>query len=174
MANWTKRDLEKQFERCQRDGWSAFFQEGSTGYDFPVAVLMAVASRETNIRNIIGDGGHGYGIMQIDDRSFPDWCHSGVWKDPRSAILKGVQVLDGKREDIINNQGKRIRFAGTTFVGKDNLTQDEILRTSLAGYNSGWWAYYNLSVKGDPDLRTTGKNYSSDTLQRAAIFQSTP
>jgi hypothetical protein len=41
-------------------------------------ILMAIASRETNMRNIIGDGGHGYGIMQIDDRSFPEWCNSGL------------------------------------------------------------------------------------------------
>ena len=45
MANWTKRDLEKQFERSQRDGWTAFFQEGSTGYDFPVAVLILLSQK---------------------------------------------------------------------------------------------------------------------------------
>ena len=171
MSNWTKRDLENQFSRSQRDGWIAFFKEGSVSYGFSVTILMAVASRETNIKSIIGDSGHGYGIMQIDDRSYPDWCHSGVWKDPRSAILKGAQVLDGKREDIINNQGKIIKFAGRSFIGKSNLNQDEILRTTLAGYNSGWWAYYNLSINNDPDLRTSGKNYSSDTLDRSTIFQ---
>src|SRR5690242_12091466 len=42
---------------------------------------MGIASRESKVRNIIGDGGDGYDIMQIDDRSFPECCHSGLWKN---------------------------------------------------------------------------------------------
>jgi hypothetical protein len=59
-------------------------------YQLPPEILLAIASRETNMRNIIGDGGHGYGIMQIDDRSFPEWCNSGLWKDVNAAIQKGA------------------------------------------------------------------------------------
>lgn len=62
---------------------------------------MAIASRETNMHNVVGDGGHGYGIMQIDDRNFPE----------------------------------------------------------------GLWFYYDLSRIGNPDLHTTGRNYSTDTLR---------
>ena len=49
---------------------SKFFKTAAERYQLPPEILLAIASRETNMRNIIGDGGHGYGIMQIDDRSF--------------------------------------------------------------------------------------------------------
>jgi hypothetical protein len=68
MANWTKHDLVKQFERAKKNGWIKFFKSAAARYQFAPEILI---SRETNMRNIIGDGGHGYGIMQIDDRSFP-------------------------------------------------------------------------------------------------------
>ena len=67
--------------------------------------FVAIASRETNMRNIIGDGGHGYGIMQIDDRSFPEWTNSGLWKDVSAAIQKGALVLHSKQQTIRNGQG---------------------------------------------------------------------
>lgn len=80
MPNWTDHDLQNQFALAKNHGWLQFFESAATEYEFAPEILMAVASRETNLRNIIGDGGHGYGLMQIDDRSFPDWCHSGMWR----------------------------------------------------------------------------------------------
>src|SRR6476469_5413996 len=68
MANWTENDLKRQFERAKKNGWIKTFKSAAATYQFPPEVLMAIASRETNMRNIIGDGGHGYGLMQIDDR----------------------------------------------------------------------------------------------------------
>lgn len=35
----------------------------------PRMMLFAVGSRETNLTNEIGDGGHGHGVCQLDDRS---------------------------------------------------------------------------------------------------------
>lgn len=170
MPNWTPNDLAKQLQRAKTNGWVAMFKKSAADYQFPTEILMAIASRETNMRNIIGDGGHGYGIMQIDDRSFPDWCHSGLWKDVSSGIQKGALVLDSKREAIRKGQGKTLKIGGLSFVGKANLTPSELLRTSIAAYNAGLWAYYGLSKKGDPDFRTTGHDYSADTLKRAAYF----
>ena len=132
---------------------------------------MAIASRETNMRNIIGDGGHGYGIMQIDDRSFPEWTNSGLWKDVNAAIQKGALVLHSKEQTIRNGQGKRLKVGSTPFVGKGQLSKDELLRTAIAAYNSGLWAYYNLTKYGDPDRRTTGRDYSKDVLKRAQVFR---
>ena len=40
-----------------------------------------------------GDGGHGHGLMQIDDRSFPDFCRSVQWSDARLNIDFGARVL---------------------------------------------------------------------------------
>src|SRR5262245_19061644 len=170
MPNWTPNDIKNQFKRAKDNGWIVQFKKSASDYQFSPELLLALASRETNMRNIIGDGGHGYGIMQIDDRSFGDWCHSGLWKDATAGIQKGALVLDSKRETIRNGQGKALKVGGGSFVGKDNLSPSDLLRTAVAAYNAGMWAYYGLSKSGNPDLRTTGKDYSSDTLARAKIF----
>jgi hypothetical protein len=170
MPKWTENDLKRQFRKAKDFGWIAFFEQAGMDYKFSTQILMAVASRETNMRNIMGDAGHGYGVMQIDDRSFSDWCHSGLWKDANAVIQRGALVLDSKREMIRHGQGKRLKVRNTTFTGKPNLTKAELLRTAIAAYNSGLWAYWGLSERGDPDCRTTGKDYSTDTLARAAIF----
>ena len=39
----------------------------------PHGMLLAIASRETGCRNVVGDGGHGRGVFQIDDRWHRDW-----------------------------------------------------------------------------------------------------
>jgi hypothetical protein len=171
MAIWTERDLVRQFERAKKNGWIRFFKSAAERYQLPPEILLAIASRETNMRNIIGDGGHGYGIMQIDDRSFPEWCNSGLWKDVNAAIQKGALVLHSKQQTIRNGQGKRLKVGGTPFVGKAQLSKDELLRTAIAAYNSGLWAYYNLTKYGDPDRRTTGRDYSQEVLKRAQVFR---
>jgi hypothetical protein len=171
MAIWHENDLKKQFVKAKDNGWIAFFEKAGRDYKFSTDILMAIASRETNMRNIIGDRRHGYGIMQVDSRSFPDWCNSGLWRDVNAAIQQGALVLDHKRETVRNGQGKRLKVKKTTFTGKPNLTNAELLRTAIAAYNSGLWAYWGLSERDDPDCRTTGKDYSSDTLARAKVFQ---
>lgn len=39
------------------------------GFGLPRGLLLAVGSRETNLTNETGDGGHGHGVWQLDDRS---------------------------------------------------------------------------------------------------------
>lgn len=170
MANWQKSHIEKQFKSATKGGLIEAFGAAAKAYEFPTSLLMAIASRETNMRNIIGDGGHGYGIMQIDDRSFPDWCHSGQWTDASAGIWKGALVLDGKLEQVRAGQGKTLKVGGKTFTGASHLSNEQILTIAVAGYNSGLWAYYCYSKFQDADRKTTGKNYSSDVLSRAAIF----
>jgi Transglycosylase SLT domain len=118
MSGWTEEDLRRQFQRAKKNGWLQIFKRAAETYGFPPELIMAIASRETNMRNVIGDGGHGYGIMQIDDRSFPEWCHSGLWKDVAAGIQKGALVLQSKLETIRNGQGKRLSVGGKLFTGK--------------------------------------------------------
>lgn len=172
MANWTARDIRIQHKYASDHNWIEIFAKAATDYGFSVSLLMAVASRETNMRNIIGDHGRGYGIMQIDVGSFADWCHSGQWKDIHSAILKGTQVLDMKREQIRLGQGTKLKVGGHAYVGKRIDSEADLLRIALAAYNSGGWAYYNFSTNGDPDKTTTGRDYSADTLAREREFAS--
>jgi hypothetical protein len=171
MANWTKVDLQREFQLAADNGWIADFQQAATDYAFPVEVLVAIASRESDMRNIVGDGGHGFGIMQIDDRSFPDWCHSGAWKDAGAGIQRGALVLDSKREQVRSGQGKNLSVGGVAFQGVANLADEDLLRIAVAAYNCGLWAYCSFSQEGDPDLKSTQGDYSADTLLRASVFR---
>jgi hypothetical protein len=37
-------------------------------HGLPRCLLYAVGSKETNLRNVVGDGGHGHSVFQLDDR----------------------------------------------------------------------------------------------------------
>lgn len=161
----------QQFQYAQTEGWIPFFEAAAKDYDWPVALLMAIASRETNMRNIVGDGGHGYSLMQVDIRSFPDWCASGAWKNVDQSILKGTQVLEMKRTQIGSGVGKSLYIGGSSFTGKLFPDQDTLNRVSTACYNAGLWGYYAYSNGQDPDRFTTGHNYSADVWHRKVFFE---
>lgn len=149
--------LVEQFNRARANGWIEFFVEAARTFNWPVALLMAIASRETNIRNILGDGGHGHGIMQIDDRSFPRFTSSGEWRVPRLNIRMGGQVLSGKRSFLSSRSG---------------LTGDALVRASVAAYNGGEGAVLQAVRRGaSVDSVTTQRNYSADVLERASVFR---
>jgi hypothetical protein len=131
---------------------------------------MAIASRESAMRNVVGDGGHGYSLMQIDDRSFPLFCHSGQWQNVALAIQKGAQVLDDKRTVIEHSQGATLRVGGHPFTGAVVKDPATLLRLSIASYNAGLWPYYSFSRNDDPDRLTTGHDYSKDVLIRQQSF----
>lgn len=65
--NITPHDLALQFYRA-RSSWP-FFDAVEAAHGLPRCLLYAVGSRETNLTNERGDGGHGWGIFQLDDRS---------------------------------------------------------------------------------------------------------
>jgi hypothetical protein len=52
MSAWTEYDLKRQFERAKKNSWIKTFKSAAATYQFPPEVLMAIASRETNMRNI--------------------------------------------------------------------------------------------------------------------------
>jgi hypothetical protein len=166
---WTVADIAKQFAYAKDQGWLDHFRDAAAGIKVDQAILMAIASRETNIRNIKGDGGHGHGIMQIDDRSYPEFCRSDDWKDPRKNIHKRAEVLDAKRKEILKNIGKTVLCKQKQYRGV-TLTDLGLLRTSIAAYNSGCQGHYNISIIGNPDAGTTGADYSCDVINRAEAF----
>lgn len=152
---WRPVDLGNQFRRASALNWIAAFKEWAEHYSFPPEILVAIGSRETNLRNIIGDGGHGHGIMQIDDRSFPAWCQGKRWQSAIEAIRMGAYVLSTKRERAINKK----------------VPDKDALRVALASYNAGDHAIQDYFHHGNPDLRTTGHDYSADVLKRAEEFK---
>lgn len=158
-----------EYAYARSQGWVQDFIAAGKDYEFEPSLLMGIASRETNMRNIIGDGGHGYGLTQIDDRSHPAFCHSGQWRNPALVIHTGASILDAARTKIEKSQGLPMHIGGWSFVGKA-ISGAALLRCAVAAYNCGLWAYYCYSRGEDPDRLTTGHNYSADVLRRSAEF----
>src|SRR5687768_16030200 len=180
--NATRQQLTAQYNRAKKLLWVEHFREASnteTPNLFDTADLMAIGSRETNLDpkwlTKKDDNGHGAGLMQIDDRSFPDFTNSTKWKDARLGILYGARVLKQKWDDLQKNAGKRLSVSDRkgnryTFTGPHvaGITAQQI---AIAAYNSGRWAAYHYTKGRHPDYGTTGKDYSADVMARARIFR---
>lgn len=181
--NATRQELTKQFNSAANRGWLRFFVEAvktfTNGF-FDEADLLAIASRETNIDpkwlTKPGDGGNGFGLMQADARSFPDWIRSGKWKDAREGVLMGARVLMMKWKDTQDCIGKRVSVksmkSGTlfTFIGK-RVEGAEAQTVVIAAYNGGRWAHFAVSKGQNASKYTTGGDYATDVQQRAAFFR---
>jgi hypothetical protein len=168
------------FRRCQQRGWIPFFQKAAQANSFEPELLMGIGYRESNLApnslKVAGDNGHGYGLMQIDIRSYPNWVDEGNWKDPKACISMGAEVLALKRDEIESRNGeKNIEVKDNAghiyhFDGKE-IAGPDLLRVTVAAYNCGMWAYYHYSKGDDVDKGTTGKDYSKDVLKKAARFK---
>lgn len=132
-------------------------------------VLAAIMERESRSGEALdpagrGDGGHGHGLMQIDDRSHQAWLATGVWRDPLQNIRYGAKVL---KENLV--------FFARPGVGREDprpLQGQELLQAAVAAYNTGA-ANVLRSIKAGkhPDATTAHANYSQDVLQRAEALR---
>jgi hypothetical protein len=152
--------LRSQFNRAKAAGWLPFFMSGDYGMRGPI--LMGIASRESNLSQVVGDYGldgrpNGFSLMQIDKRSYPEWVASGKWKDVGTAVKMGAFVLRSKY-----NQAEA---AG--------VPAGDLMRVAVAMYNAGGHALHDYLIHGaaGADYRTTGHDYSADVLARTAVFE---
>ncbi|HEY0657276.1 MAG TPA: hypothetical protein VGD05_02320, partial [Pyrinomonadaceae bacterium] len=181
--NITKAQLKTQFDRAKRLNWIPHFAEAvnkhTSGY-FDVADLMAIGSRETNLDpkwlTKAGDKGNGFGLMQIDRRSFPEFTGTDKWKDARIGILYGAKVLMQKWADFEKNVGKSLTVRSSkggifryTAKPASGVTAQKI---AISSYNCGRWAQYCHSKGQDIDAYSTGKDYAADVMERAAVIRS--
>jgi hypothetical protein len=156
MANWTEADLRKQYESAKQNGWLAHFQDAAQLHRFPVALLLAISSRETNMRNIKGDFRdglyHGYGIMQVDIGTNPEFCKAWTPDQVKESVQCGCRILSGKR----------------AYLAKKQITD---LKAIAAAYNTGEGNVSRSVAAGqDPDRTTTGRDYGRDVLARMEVF----
>lgn len=136
----------------------AVFDRAGVASGFPANIIRAIAMTETNGQNIDGDGGHGNGMMQIDDRSFATWI--AAWKaggrKVEDNILKGADVLRAKRESL------KALVPG--------LSGDDLTYAAIAAYNTGEG---NVSKSlwmvppRSPDATSTGGHYAASVLETA-------
>ena len=124
-----------------------FLPDVEASYRLPRCLLVAVASRETNCRNVVGDGGHGHGVFQYDDRSHA--IPAGFDGDVRLQAETAAAMLRGLIDAFQGN-----------------------VRAALDAYNAGAGAVRAaLRVGRDPDSVTTGRDYGSDVLARMSYLQ---
>lgn len=137
------------------------------------ALLLALGSRETNMKNIVGDGGHGRGWLQIDDRFHHDFlashrgCVSGSFTPTRqSAAPRGlVPSLTASTIYAIGLLRSNISFARS-----HGVPEGTVLRFAVAAYNAGAGGALRGFQAGDVDRHTTGSDYARDVLGRKAAI----
>lgn len=138
-------DLNVEFQRAIKD-WP-FIPDVEQQFGLPTFLLFAVGSRETNLTNEVGDGGHGNGIWQLDNRShtIPPGFNNDVELQAHTAALMLSQEI--------------AHFNGN-------------VKAALAAYNAGTSTVENNLAKGrDIDQGTAGNNYSADTYARMVWLQ---
>ena len=116
----------------------------------PPMLLFALGSRETNLRNVTGDGGHGHGIWQRDDRS---------WTIPRSVAW------------YLEHPRQQAEDAAALLVSLRSQLHDPGWGLAVAAYNAGAAAVRGALGRGvRPDHVTTGGDYSADVERRRLAF----
>jgi hypothetical protein len=128
-------------------------------------LVMATIDRETGGKNILGDGGHGHGLMQLDDRfnaAFLAAHQNGL--DPASNIMEGSRQLACH----IAAMRKVVPTLGP-------VPEDLILLAACASYNAGEGREARLlrDTADAPqiDAPTTGHDYGQDVLRRRDEFK---
>jgi soluble lytic murein transglycosylase-like protein len=131
------------------------FQQASRRYNIPIALLLAIASRESGMGLALdadwtGDSGNGIGIMQIDRRYHPEFTGQTANNDHQANITYGAEFLS-----------RLIRqFPGDR-------------PAAIAAYNAGAGKVRSALAAGrHPDAVTTGRDYSADVLRRQQIIES--
>jgi LysM repeat protein len=124
-------------------------------FGLPPALLAAIASRESRGGNVLaadgtGDGGHGFGIMQVDDRNDFAVVRTGGPSGQRH-IDQATGILKDKLEAV-----KR-KFP--------DLAEEKQLATAVSRYNGG-----RGRAHPESDLGTTGSDYMNDVWARAQFY----
>ena len=164
--------------------FKTFVDEGAGRFNFQASVIGGIGSRESrwslalrppgsgaagtgdSVRRspkppfrtgaLPPDGGFGRGLMQIDFDAH-EFARTGNWKDARSNILFGCEVL-------ANNF--RLLQRRTSLDGR------ELLQAAIASYNCGAGNVLRAIRDGrDIDFFTAHRDYSKDVLNRAGWFQ---
>lgn len=160
----TKMQILNQLHSLRHTGFAAKLEQHATAHGFPTAFFFAIASRETNCLNILGDPQHGQfhgvGIVQIDiqhpiARAARD---SGSFKtNPDPLIEFGAQML-----------ADNIKQATQKFP---NFNAQQHLKIAASGYNCGMGNAISGQQHGDSDLHTTGHDYGRDVINRMLVFE---
>jgi peptidoglycan hydrolase-like protein with peptidoglycan-binding domain len=158
----TAGELRDELDRARRDGIVEACLLAETRAGLPRGLLVAIASRETHLRNIAGDMGHGRGVFQIDDRYHEDWLRRNGAAAP--GAVPTVEDAAAYAADLL--------AANFAYGRSKGLSGRRLLKFAVAAYNAGaGGAWKALQITGDPDSGTTGRNYGADVLDRLRVLE---
>ncbi len=124
-------------------------------------VIAGILMRESRGGEILdedglGDGGHGHGLMQIDDRSFSAFCNGERWREPEANVEFGSSVLYMKRSFL---------------ASRCDLEGADLERAAIAAYNCGEGRVLQSVLEGEiVDTHTSGHDYSKAVLEYAEAY----
>lgn len=155
---------QKEYTRAEE--YRQYIVVAGDAWDIDISIICGVISRESRFGfaltppfpSGVGDGGHGRGLMQIDDQWHKDFIASEKWKLPQANIYYGTKLLADNREML----KKKYPDIGTY----------DLTRGFIAAFNCGFGNVIKAIKRGkDIDSYTTGEDYSMDVLDRAEDFQ---
>ncbi|MBC7472487.1 MAG: D-alanyl-D-alanine carboxypeptidase family protein [candidate division SR1 bacterium] len=158
--------------------YKSFIDKASADYGIPSPIIGAIMSRESDVGegNVpkgcagYGDSGAGHGLGQIDPTSGA-WGSAGTKNMP---LGTPTVVKDKNGQPFIWNECESgIRYVAYHVVELEKLYSKQIATAGPKG-SKAWWirllAANNAGFSGakNGDSSTTGKDYGTDTLNRAA------
>ena len=163
--NCTEADLVHQLGRVEDNHLYVMLATAASQYGVSIAFLLAVASRETNMRHIIGDEGHGVGILQLDTQHpfAARLVANGTWNTP-----DGTQQLINACTALLASDQAWAEKAYPQYGG-DN--KDGTRKLAADAYNAGVGGAGYGASRGDADMRSTGHDYGSDVIERMHVLE---
>jgi len=152
-------------------------------------LIYALGQRESRwgaalSADMTGDGGHGRGIMQIDDRSFANWLATNNWRDPYTNVRKGAEILKAKMNFFTSTtpvagltNGKMVSITGTaasrrnvspgSYPDPRPLYGSRLVESAIAAYNTGEGnVLRSLAAGVAVDTTTAGGDYLADVWDK--------
>ncbi len=154
-------ELKRQISRASTRGWAPIMNQAERRHKLPVGLLIAIASRETDMNDIVGDNGHGRGIFQIDDRAHTDWLsqHGAGGKGTKPSVADAAEFAAA------------LLASNRSFGQKNGIGRKDLLKFACSAYNAGAGGALAGHQGGDSDARTTGRDYGRDVLERLAVIK---
>ena len=127
----------------------------------PQGLLLAIASRETGCRDVVGDGGHGRGVLQIDDREHREWLAAQGANAPGALPPVGEAC----------RYAARLVVDALVFARTRGVSPRDRLKFALSAYDAGTERALEGYRRGDSDLGTAGGDYGADVVERLRVVQ---
>jgi hypothetical protein len=149
-------DLERELDAAAAAGIVAASLEAERAAGLPEGLLLAVSSRESGCRDVVGGGGHRRGAFGIDDRRDAEWL-VGIGRARRGAMPPLTEAA---------RYAAGVLAANVQLARASGIREADVVRFALAAYAAGTAAALQDYRLGDVDASTPGRDYGGDVLRR--------